>query len=187
MSHGGNGSEKTDSDALERGFPDGKVSWDALESDSCTRKSVSDASEIDLPVQNVTFDALDSDFPGGISVSDALDCVFFARSTGACVSFRGTNGAGCRSPQAGAEAGAEYETGRSLAGTPGHRFCFSCREGNQLCASPTWKRTKPRMVISSPSCLATEATCSLTVTSEFRFTKPWSTRQTVWKYFSMTP
>ena len=43
--------------------------------------------------------------------------------------------------------------------------------------SPTWKRTKWRMVISSPSCLLICATCSLTLTSELRFTKPWSTRQ----------
>ena len=44
-------------------------------------------------------------------------------------------------------------------------------------ASPTWNRTNPRIVISSPNCLATDAVCSLTVTSEFFFTKPWSTRQ----------
>lgn len=44
-------------------------------------------------------------------------------------------------------------------------------------ASPTWKRTKRRMVIWSPNCLATEPTCSLTEISEFFLTNPWSTRQ----------
>ena len=38
--------------------------------------------------------------------------------------------------------------------------------------SPTWKRTKRRMVISSPSALATPPICSLTEISEFFFTKP---------------
>src|SRR5208337_2828007 len=45
------------------------------------------------------------------------------------------------------------------------------------CASPTWNRTKRRIVTSSPSDLATWATCSRTEISEFFFTKPWSTRQ----------
>src|ERR1043166_1205038 len=43
--------------------------------------------------------------------------------------------------------------------------------------SPTWKRTKRRIVMLSPSCLATEPTCSFTETSELRLTNPWSTRQ----------
>jgi len=43
---------------------------------------------------------------------------------------------------------------------------------HEAALSPTWKRTKRRIVISSPNCLATEPTCSLTETSEFFFTKP---------------
>ena len=54
---------------------------------------------------------------------------------------------------------------------------FEILRNFQLALSPTWNRTKRRMVISSPSCLAICATCSLTLTSELRFTKPWSTRQ----------
>src|SRR6266516_5946932 len=53
--------------------------------------------------------------------------------------------------------------------------------------SPTRKRMNRRMLISSPSCLATPATCYLTVISEFLFTKPWSSRQLVWKNFSSLP
>ena len=45
--------------------------------------------------------------------------------------------------------------------------------------SPTWKRTKRRIVISSPRRFATWPTCSLTLISEFFLTKPWSTRQWV--------
>src|SRR5256885_7261877 len=47
--------------------------------------------------------------------------------------------------------------------------------------SPTRKRMNRRMLILSPSCLATPATCSLTVISELFLTKPWSSRQCVWK------
>src|ERR1035438_4324830 len=41
-----------------------------------------------------------------------------------------------------------------------------------VAASPIWNRTKRRMVISSPNCLATDATCSLSEISEFFLTKP---------------
>ena len=48
---------------------------------------------------------------------------------------------------------------------------------NQALASPIWNRTKRRITISSPNSLAMDARCSLTATSQFLLTKPWSSKQ----------